>query len=233
MMAWPHGMVRWSLLALALLVVPEVADERLLDGQEGRALALDQFRPRSMLKLPQGSPQRARFPVVDVHIHPRFKLRSVPEQLDEFVRVMDQQNIAVCVSLDGRLGEDLEAHKRYLWTKYRDRFVIFANINWQGDGQEDAPGTWACHRPGFGRRMAQALADAKDRGAAGLKIFKRLGLEYENPDGSLVRVDDPRWDPIWAACGRLGLPVLILTADPVAFLEPIDRFNERWEELHR
>ena len=29
------------------------------------------------------------------------------------------------------------------------------------------------------------------------------------------------------------MPVLIHTADPVAFFRPIDRFNERWEELHR
>ena len=221
------------LLCLATAADAQIAAGEPLDGVNGRNLALDQFQPKSMLRLPETRPPCAKFPVVDVHIHPRYKLRSVPEQLDEFVRVMDQQNIAVCVSLDGRLGEELEEHKRYLWTKYRDRFVIFANIDWRGDGQEDDPSSWACHRPDFGRRMAGALADAKRRGAVGLKVFKRLGLEYRNPDGSLIAVDDPRWDPIWEACGKLDMPVLIHTADPVAFFEPIDRFNERWEELHR
>jgi len=146
---------------------------------------------------------------------------------------MDSQNIAVCVSLDGQLGEALEEHKEYLWTKYRDRFVIFANIDWQGMGERDDPATWDCHRADFGRRMAIALADAKRRGAAGLKIFKMLGLRYRNPDGSLMAIDDPRWDPIWEACGKLQMPVLIHTADPVAFFQPVDRFNERWEELRR
>jgi predicted TIM-barrel fold metal-dependent hydrolase len=81
--------------------------------------------------------------------------------------------------------------------------------------------------------MAEQLADAKRQGASGLKVFKDLGLGYRNPDGSLVRVDDPRWDGIWEACGKLGLPVLIHTADPRAFFEPIDATNERWEELKR
>ncbi len=204
-----------------------------LDGAEGRPLALDQFQPKSSLVLPKHRPIRAKFPVVDVHVHPRLKLHRDYAQLDEFVRVMDAENIAVCVSLDGRLGEQLEEHKRQLWTKHRERFVIFANVDWVGSGRREDPSSWDCHRPDFGHRMAIALADAKERGAAGLKVFKRLGLGYRNPDGSLIEIDDSRWDPIWQACGELGMPVLIHTADPVAFFQPIDRFNERWEELSR
>lgn len=205
-----------------------------LDGEQGRPLALDQFRPRSELVLPgQKRVPRAKFPVVDVHLHARYKTRHVPELLDEYVRLMDRQNIAVSVSLDGGMGEAFEEHKAYLWKQYRMRFVIFANIDWRGDGDPEDPSTWDCHRPGFGRRIATQLADVKQRGASGLKIFKRLGLEYRNPDGSLIAVDDPRWDPIWQACGELGLPVLIHTADPVAFFRPVDATNERWEELSR
>jgi len=204
-----------------------------LDGAEGRPLAIDQFQPRSMLRAPEHHPARAKFPVVDVHTHLRLKLRQTPEALDEFVRLMDNQNIAVCVSLDGELGESLEEHKKFLWTKYRDRFVIFANVDWRGDGRDGDPSTWDCQRGDFARRMAAALAEAHEQGAVGLKVFKELGLGYRNPDGSLIAVDDPRWNPIWEACGRLGMPVLIHTADPAAFFEPVDRFNERWEELRR
>ncbi len=176
---------------------------------------------------------RAKFPVIDVHVHPRVRFHHSPELLDEFVRIMDEQNIAVCVSLDGGLGESFAEHAKYLWTKYPDRFLIFANIDWRGSGREDEPATWDCQRPDFGRRMALALADAKRRGASGLKIFKQFGLGYRNPDGSLVKIDDPRWDPIWTACGELGLPVIMHTGDPAAFFRPIDERNERWEELRR
>jgi predicted TIM-barrel fold metal-dependent hydrolase len=146
---------------------------------------------------------------------------------------MDQQNIAVCVSLDGQMGAKLEEHKEHLWTKYKSRFVIFANVDWQGAGSANDPASWDCHQGDFGHRTALALKAAKEAGASGLKVFKNLGLEYRNPDGSLVRADDPRWDPIWDACGKLGLVVLIHTGDPAAFFLPIDATNERWEELRR
>jgi predicted TIM-barrel fold metal-dependent hydrolase len=197
------------------------------------SLPLDKFRPKSMLEVKSHDLVRAKFPVVDVHVHPRFRLHNSPQALDDFVKLMDAENIAVCVSLDGGLGDALVEHRKFLWTKYRERFVFFANIDWKGDGKEDDPATWDCQRPDFGRRMAQALAEAKKQGASGLKVFKNLGLVYRNPDGSLIRVDDERWDPIWQACGELGLPVLIHTADPKAFFLPIDETNERWEELKR
>lgn len=45
--------------------------------------------------------------------------------------------------------------------------------------------------------------------------------------------DDPRLHDVWAAAGELGLPVLIHTADPVAFWWPDDARNERRDELAR
>jgi predicted TIM-barrel fold metal-dependent hydrolase len=68
-----------------------------------------------------------------------------------------------------------------------------------------------------------------------LKILKVLGLYLREQvtTGPLVKIDDPRFDPMWEACGALGLPVAIHVSDPTAFFLPIDRFNERYEELHR
>lgn len=208
-------------------------DAELPDGHEGRDLLLKLFRPRSMLKVDAHDLQQAKFPVVDVHTHFRYKLRHSDEELENFVKLMDRHNIAICVSLDGKLGDELDEHIKFLWTKYRSRFAIFANIDWVGDGKQDDPATWDCQREDFGRRMAVQLKDAKEKGVSGLKFFKQFGLTYKNPDGSLIRIDDTRWDLIWETCGELGLPVIIHTADPAAFFLPIDEANERWEELHR
>lgn len=224
-----------SLAALALLFcqLTACAQEPALDGREGRELALDRFQPETKLKVRRHPLKRAKFPVVDAHVHPRIRLRHSAAALDDFVHVMDVQNIAVCVSLDGGMAGAFDEHAKYLWTKYRDRFVIFANVDWQGDGKPDDPATWDCHRPDFGRRMALELARLKVAGASGLKVFKDFGLRYRNPDGSLIKIDDPRWDAIWRACGEAGLPVIMHTADPAAFFDPVDEKNERWEELHR
>jgi predicted TIM-barrel fold metal-dependent hydrolase len=85
--------------------------------------------------------------------------------------------------------------------------------------------------PGFGERMAERLAYQVEGGACGLKIFKELGLRHRDDSGDLILVGDPRLDPLWAKAGELGVPVLIHTADPVAFFRPLDEANERREEL--
>lgn len=196
-------------------------------------LPLSEFRPQPRLRSTVTELSAAKFPVVDCHSHFRIRLRHDRDALDAFVRLMDRNHIAIAVSLDGGLGDALDEHMDYLWTKYRERFVIFANIDWQGSGQAERPESWDCHRADFAHRVVLQLEEAQRKGISGLKIFKSLGLELRNPDGSLVRIDDPRWYPIWMACGRLNLPVIMHTADPSAFFEPITPQNERYEELSR
>ena len=210
-----------------------IAQSPPLDGKSGRELLLRNFRPVPTLKVSQHLLKQAKFPVVDMHTHFLHRLKHSPDQLDHFVELMNRHNIAVCVSLDGRLGETFNEHRKYLWTRYRDRFLIFVNVDWIGSGDPGKPATWDCQRPDFARRVAKQLAEAKSQGASGLKLFKKFGLSYRNPDGSLLRIDDRRWDPIWKACGTLGFPIIVHTADPIAFFQPIDASNERWEELSR
>ena len=49
--------------------------------------------------------------------------------------------------------------------------------------------------------------------------------------GKLIRIDDPKLDPVWKRCGDLGMPVSIHVADPKAFWLPYNPTNERWKEL--
>lgn len=94
--------------------------------------------------------------------------------------------------------------------------------------------TWArAGEAGYASWQADEIAKAKAAGAVGVKVLKTLGLYLRDggPQGRLVRVDDARFDPMWDACGRLGLPVAMHVGDPEAFFLPIDRYNERYEEL--
>jgi predicted TIM-barrel fold metal-dependent hydrolase len=79
--------------------------------------------------------------------------------------------------------------------------------------------------------MAASLRASAAAGAKGLKVWKDLGLGVRDARGALVLPDDPRLAPVWETAGELGLPVLIHTADPVAFWQPLDERNERLEEL--
>lgn len=203
------------------------------EPEKPKALPLSDFRPEPRLRTPDRTPLHAKFPVVDIHTHFRIRTRQSREMLRDFVQLMDRNRIAVCVSLDGGIGDAIDEHRQHLEEDYPQRFLVFANLDFRGKGAADDPRTWDCNQPDFVRRCVESLKDAKRRGARGLKFFKDFGLGYRGADGKLLQIDDERFDPIWATCGELGLPVLMHTADPSAFFLPIDEKNERYEELSR
>jgi hypothetical protein len=126
------------------------------------------------------------------------------------------------VNLTGGSGEDLADAIASFDRAFPGRFVTMTEPTWTRASE-----------PGYAAWQADEIAKAKAAGAVGLKVLKTLGLFLRDggPGGALVKVDDPRFDPMWDACGRLKLPVAMHVGDPEAFFLPIDRFNERYEEL--
>jgi predicted TIM-barrel fold metal-dependent hydrolase len=168
---------------------------------------------------------RPRFPVIDAHNHLGSSSRGwFARPVSEMIDMLDESGVAVFVDLDGGVSEEtLAAHLDKHKQAAPDRFVVYGGIEWEAwPGHGDRFGEWAA-----GRMRAQAA-----RGAQGLKIFKEFGLLVRDQNSALVAVDDPRLDPVWATAGELKWPVTIHVADPVAFFDPLDNKNERWEELH-
>jgi predicted TIM-barrel fold metal-dependent hydrolase len=177
-----------------------------------------EYKPKSTLVVPQHPVPRAKFPVIDIHSHQSTPIS--PGEFDRVMKGMEENNLRVLVNLSGSSGSRLRQGVDALRaSKYKDRMVLFANLNFSGVG------------PGFGAKAAQQLEEDIKAGAMGLKIFKDLGMFDRKADGSRLRVDDPELDPIWATCARLNVPVLIHIAEPQAFFDPLDYANERWLEL--
>ncbi|MFC2037109.1 amidohydrolase family protein [Chloroflexota bacterium] len=154
-------------------------------------------------------------PAIDAHIHVH------PEAAAHLLDIMEANRLSQVVNMGvlEALGIPFEEGMGRLNQVLGDRAVYFPTPDF-------------CDTlPGFGQRMADELARKVEAGAGGLKIFKELGLRHRDADGHLIAVDDPRLDLLWAKAGELGVPVLIHTADPVAFFQPLDEDNERWEEL--
>jgi predicted TIM-barrel fold metal-dependent hydrolase len=196
---------------------------------------LRNFDPVPALKVRKTNLKQAKFQVIDVHTHFGFRLKGDRAKLADYVRVMDANNIAVSVSMDAKLGQE-DDHLNFIGGEFSNRLVSFVHLDFIGEGQggrRDDPATWSSSQPGFVRTCVEQLKVAKSKGVLGLKFFKSFGLTDKNADGSLLKIDDARWDPIWKACGELGLPVIMHVADPAAFFLPIDEKNERWEELSR
>jgi uncharacterized protein len=182
-----------------------------------QTLTFEEYEPKSTLVVPEHQTPRARFPFVDIHSHHN---NLTPEYVDKLVREMDSINLRVLVNLSGGTGERLKQVVAAMKGRHPHRFVVFANLSF-GDLNE----------PGYGRRAAARLEQDVKNGAQGLKIFKNFGMDLKRASGERVKVDDPEFDPVWEACARLRIPVLIHTAEPPPFFQPIDRHNERWLEL--
>jgi predicted TIM-barrel fold metal-dependent hydrolase len=187
-------------------------------------LRLADFRPRQMLRVPAHEVRQPAFPVIDAHNHlgPAFGGDWATRPPAELIATLDESGVEMVVDLDGGQGDELSAEIDRWQAAYPDRFAVFAGLEYDGWADDDT----------FGESEAARLRDAAARGARGLKVWKVLGLRARDPAGRLVAVDDPRLDPLWTAAADLDLPVLIHIADPIAFFEPLDPANERWEELH-
>ncbi len=182
-----------------------------------KAMTIEEYEPRSTLVTPQHPLTRAKYPFIDVHNH---QLDMSAGYVDKLVRDMDSINLRVMVNLSGGSGAALKNIVQSMRGRYPDRFVVFANLEFKG-----------IDAPDWGTRAASQLEEDARTGAQGLKFFKNFGMEVKYADGARVHVDDPRLDPIFKVCARLKLPVLIHTAEPASFFQPIDKTNERWLEL--
>jgi predicted TIM-barrel fold metal-dependent hydrolase len=188
-------------------------------------MLLENYRPRSNLCTRKTVISKAKYPVIDAHNHlaDPFGHGWDSRPLNELIDLFDAAGIAHYVDLDGGWGEELlHAHLDRFKSALPERFSVFGGVDWQ---------KWLEMGEQFPEWAAGRLQVQKKDGAEGLKIWKNLGLKVRDPQGELVRVNDPRLDPIWQTAGELGLPVMIHVADPVSFFDPIDETNERLEEL--
>jgi predicted TIM-barrel fold metal-dependent hydrolase len=199
-----------------------------------KVLDLSDYQPASMLHVKETHVEKSRYPVIDFHTHISFsakgekgvpmvagrKYNATPQEL---LQVMDSKNLRSMVNLTGGYGAGLaEAVQKYD-KPFPDRFYTFTEPMYSQIMDPDYP-----------RKQAEAIEQAHRDGARGLKVLKTLGLYLrENvTSGKLIKIDDPRFDPMWDTCGQLKMPVAIHISDPSAFFTPTDRFNERYEELN-
>jgi predicted TIM-barrel fold metal-dependent hydrolase len=188
-------------------------------------MLLENFRPRSKLVTRTTLVNKPKFPAIDAHNHlgEPFGGGWDKKPLKELIDLLDEAGVSHYVDLDGGWGEEvLNKHLDLFKTPAPERFQVFGGIDW---------GQWQEKREAFPEWAAKRLQLQKNRGAQGLKIWKPFGLHVKDHHDRLVKVDDLRLSPVWEAAGELDLPVLIHVADPVAFFDPVDETNERWEEL--
>ncbi|HET6767271.1 MAG TPA: amidohydrolase family protein [Chitinophagaceae bacterium] len=186
-------------------------------AQPGEKMDFEKYNPPSTLVVPENKITKAKFPFIDVHNH-QFSMPTM--DLNTLVREMDKLNMKVMVNLSGQSGNNIMQSVKNIKDNSPKRFIVFANVDFNKVGEE-----------GWGEKASKQLEEDVKNGANGLKIYKSLGMSSKDITGKRIAVDDPRLDPVWKKAGELKIPVLIHTADPKPFWDPMDEKNERWLEL--
>lgn len=196
---------------------------------KAQKMDFEEYDPKSTLVTPAHILTRSKFPFIDIHNH-QWDMPS--QNLTELITDMDKLNMAIMNNLSGRGYRDAGGYfdvqdttyfkraQSNIKAHYPDRFIQFTNISFAHFGQKG----WIEHA------LAELEADVHN-GAKGLKIYKDLGMEFKDEQGRRIAIDDRRLDAIWDKCAAFHIPVLIHSADPPSFWDPMDKYNERWLEL--
>ena len=193
--------------------------------QKNNLMDIEEYSPISSLKVPANIIKSAKFPFIDVHSH---HWDMPVKDLSDLVKEMDSLNMVYMINLSGsgfatfsgnqslmdlNLSKSIENVKQ----NFPKRFGVFVNLNFDKIDEDD-----------FASSSVKILEKAVKEGAIGLKIYKNLGLNLKDSSTARVKVDDIRLSPIWDACAKLNIPVLIHSGEPSPFFDPIDKYNERW-----
>jgi len=183
-----------------------------------QSISIEEFEPKSTLRVPEHKPTRAKFPFIDVHNHQRD---VTPDRLKQLIEDMDSLNMGILINspVNGGSGKWVANAVTAMKAHSATRFAVMTNID-----------TSNLDAPDYSQRAAAQLETDIKAGAIGLKVWKQFGTTLSDSQGR-IKVDDPRFDAVWAVCAKYGIPVLIHTADPWGLFQPMDKNNERWLEL--
>ena len=195
-----------------------------------KEVLLKDFKPDMLLKRPDNTPEKAKFPVIDAHNH--LFGDFAPEDI---IKAMDACGVRTFVNVTGNTTMPYEGN---CYTIRRRDFRVFADNYIKAFPGRFAAFTMADFAQwgdpvlikdgGFADRCIEQLEADVALGACGLKVTKELGLYYQDHRGELIPIDDERLSPIWKRAGKLGLPALIHVSDPVGYFLPVDEKNEHY-----
>lgn len=208
------GILAVGAMAVASTACHNVQNEVKSDADFAAELKLTDYRPVSVFKIPVSDIRQASFPVIDMHSH--SYLRSV-EELEQWVRNMDENNIENIVIHTGTYGEEFDA----LYDLYKgvsDRFELWCGIDMSSWGTPDFPAKAVAELERCWKKGAKGVGELSDKG-----LGEKLSRKVKEPG---LHLNDDLLVPIFSKCAELGMPVNCHIGDPVWMYEDIDEHND-------
>lgn len=181
-------------------------------------LRLKNYRPVSAFVLPEHHPGQAKFPVVDMHMHP---FANDVETLKKWVEVFDRNNVEKVIIYTYACGDEFE--RLYdLYTSVSDKFEMWCSFNLLDFG-----------KPGFQEKALADLERCFKKGAKGVGELgdKGLGEAYclckmTGEATPTAHIDDPVFDALFDKVEEYAWPVNVHLGDPIWMYQPVDEYND-------
>jgi hypothetical protein len=150
-----------------------------------------------------------RVPKTDVHFH-----YNSPDSLYLlFADTLHFRIVSPNVDAGRSLEEQLEVSK-----KLQHQFPgIFAFL---GTFPVDDYGT-----PGFSDRIISRIKDAMQAGAAGIKIWKNIGMVLKDQSGKFIMADDPAFNPVFEYLQEKNIPLMAHLGEPLNCWLPLEKMT--------
>lgn len=181
-------------------------------------LLLKDYRPESIFKVEEHHPEQAKYPVVDMHLHP---FTDDPEEIKQWVGTFDRNNVEKVIIYTYACGEEFERLYN-LFTGISDKFEMWCSFDLRNFGEPDF--------------QEKALADLERCRAIGAKGIGELGDKGHGEAYCLrkmtgtatptAHIDDPVFDALFDKVGEFGWAVNVHLGDPIWMYEPIDEHND-------
>lgn len=146
---------------------------------------------------------------IDAHLH---FMGDHPEAV-ELLREMDLKLFNIVVAHGGDDWWQRQAALYQTMTgRWPDRYAWCTAFDLEGWGTPD-----------FAERAVAGLErDFADGGALACKVWKNVGMEFRDADGSFVHLDDERFDPVLNWLADNGKPLLTHIGEPLACWRPLE-----------
>ncbi len=175
------------------------------------------YAPRSSVVTQEHLIARARTPVIDVHAHVNA---NTPEEVQAWVRTMDEVGIETTVILTGATGAKFDQFVELYLKPYPTRFQLYCGLD-----------TTRFSEAGYSQRAVAELVRCYRKGARGVGELtdKGYGLSGDTslPLAHRLHPDDPRLDAFWRKCAELNIPATVHIADHPSCWKPLDVYQER------
>lgn len=187
------------------------------------AVRVKDYAPRSSVVGQQTFIPKAKFSVIDVHVHNypgRPGGKDQKQALREWVSTQRDAGITKSIVLTSVAGKEFDELAAMYLDSFPDQFQLYCGLDQTRIDEPDYPERVVSELERCYKQGARGVGELSDKGF-GLTRDKNLAANKR------LHPDDSRLDLFWQKCADLKMPVNIHIADHPSSWHPPDVFQER------